>query len=418
MASVGARLYALVEGVSIALDSLRANKVRAGLTMLGVAVGVFVVVVISAAIHGINQSVAEQLESTGPTTFLVLRFPISFEACDGTADTCAWRHNPALTLVDVAALNDLPSVRQAGARVDMGFPVRYLDRALSGAQVTGFTSNWTLIEGGGDFLGGRTWSEREATAGDRVVIINDEMAKQLFGESDPVNKDITIRDERFHIIGVFTFAASFLSGGNRARAMIPIQTAFRTLNASHRQMGVTVIPLATVTRDQAIDDVTSIMRQRHSLRPAAVNDFAIVTQEKLFDTYNSVFGMFFLVMIVLSAIGLIVGGVGVVAIMMISVTERTREIGVRKALGATAGLILWQFLVEAVTLTGIGAIIGLVVGMVAAAILKATTPIAASVPPLAIVAALASSALTGILFGIMPAARAAKLNPVDALRYE
>jgi putative ABC transport system permease protein len=136
------------------------------------------------------------------------------------------------------------------------------------------------------------------------------------------------------------------------------------------------------------------------------------------DTYNRIFGMFFLVMIVLSAIGLIVGGVGVVAIMMISVTERTREIGVRKALGATRGIILWQFLVEAVTLTGIGAVIGLIIGTLVALIIRKVTPIQASVPPMAIVAALGASAITGVMFGMLPAMRAAKLDPVDALRYE
>ena len=418
MASFGARIYALIEGVSIAVDSLRANKVRAALTILGVAVGVFVVVVISAAIHGINASVAKDFESTGPTTFFVQRFPITFESCDGTDETCLWRHNPRLTLGDVSAMAELSSVRAVGGRIDMGFPVHYMDRSLSGAQITGFTSNWTVIDGGGDLYPGRSWTESEASAGERVAIVNDEMANQLFGDSDPVDKEITIRDERFRVIGVYHYAASFLSGGNRARAIIPIQTAFRVLNASRRSLGIAVIPGTTVSRDETIDDVTSIMRQRHSLRPAAVSDFAIITQEKLFETYNKIFGMFFLVMIVLSAIGLLVGGVGVVAIMMISVTERTREIGVRKAMGATRALILWQFLVEAITLTAIGALIGLGLGTVASMIVRATTPIAASVPPMAVLAALLSSAITGVMFGIMPAARAARLDPVDALRYE
>jgi putative ABC transport system permease protein len=160
------------------------------------------------------------------------------------------------------------------------------------------------------------------------------------------------------------------------------------------------------------------MRARHALRPAADNDFAIITQDQLLDTYNRIFGMFFLVMIVLSAIGLIVGGVGVVAIMMISVTERTREIGVRKALGATRGTILWQFLVEAVTLTGIGAIFGLIFGAIVSEVVRHATPIQASIPPLAIVAALGASAITGVMFGMLPAMRAARLDPVDALRYE
>jgi putative ABC transport system permease protein len=173
-----------------------------------------------------------------------------------------------------------------------------------------------------------------------------------------------------------------------------------------------------VGRDQAIDDVTATLRGARGLRPSKDSNFFILTQDKLFEVYNKIFGVLFLVTFVLSAVGLMVGGVGVVAIMMISVTERTREIGVRKALGATKWTILWQFLVESVTLTGIGSVIGLLVGWAIAMIVRATTPVAAAVPPLAIVAALASSVITGILFGIYPAYRAARLDPVAALRYE
>ena len=149
-----------------------------------------------------------------------------------------------------------------------------------------------------------------------------------------------------------------------------------------------------------------------------MNDFFASTPEKLLQLYDRIVGVFFLVMITLSAIGLCVGGVGVVAIMMISVTERTSEIGVRKALGATRAIILWQFLVEAVTLTGIGATVGLALGSGIAYLIRSTTPIDASVPPMSIVAALGASAVTGVLFGMLPAIRAARLNPVDALRYE
>src|SRR3712207_5881974 len=150
MAASGVRLYTLFEGVSIALDSLRANKVRAALTILGIAVGVFVVVVISAAIHGINASVAKDFESTGPTTFFVTRFPISFEACDGTDETCVWFRNPPFTIADLRSLERLPSVRTAGARLDMSRPVTYRDRSLRGTQVIGFTPNWTEIDNAGD----------------------------------------------------------------------------------------------------------------------------------------------------------------------------------------------------------------------------------------------------------------------------
>jgi putative ABC transport system permease protein len=412
------RIAGMGEGVTIALDSIRANKVRAGLTILGIAVGVFVVVVISAAIHGINTSVAKDLESTGPTTFFVSRFPISFEACDGTDETCKWFRNPPLTLTDMDAMNRLPTVRTAGARIDLGIPVGYKDKRLNGIQVSGFTGNWQQIDGGGDIYPGRNFTANEATSGERVVVVNDVLATQLFGESDPLDKTIELGGQPFKVLGIYHYKASFLSGGNKGRAIIPIESARRALKARMNDVGIAVIPAAGVDRAETIDDVIATMRARRGLRPGSDNSFAIITQDQLFDVYNKIFGAFFLVMVVLSAVGLIVGGVGVIAIMMISVTERTREIGVRKALGATRGTILWQFLVEAVTLTGIGAVIGLMLGTLVAFGIKSFTPIAASVPPLAVLAALATSAFTGVLFGMIPAARAAKLDPVTALRYE
>lgn len=418
MSILSQRLLGMGEGVTIALDSIKANKVRAGLTILGIAVGVFVVVVISAAIHGINNSVAKDLESTGPTTFFVSRFPITFEACDGTDDTCKWFRNPALTLTDMEAIDRLSTVRTAGARLDLGVPVAYKDKRLTGIQVIGFTGNWQQIDGGGDIYPGRNFTAAEAKSGDRVVVINDVLATQLFGDSDPLDKQVELNGQPFRVLGIYHYEASFLSGGNKGRAIIPIGSARKALKARMNNLGLAVIPAATSSRAEAIDDVIATMRARRGLRPGSENSFAIITQDQLFDIYNKVFGVFFLVMVVLSAVGLIVGGVGVIAIMMISVTERTREIGVRKALGATRGTILWQFLVEAVTLTGIGAVIGLVLGMLMAFLIKSMTPIAASVPPMAVVAALLTSAFTGVLFGMIPAARAAKLDPVTALRYE
>jgi putative ABC transport system permease protein len=412
------RLHAMREGVQIALDSIKANKVRAGLTILGIAVGVFVVVVISAAIHGINDSVAKDFESTGPTTFFVSRFPITFERCDGTDATCKFLRNPPLTLADVDVLEQLRTVRVAGARNDISKPAAYKDKRLSGVQVSAFTGNWQQIDGGGDIFPGRNFTPAEAKAGDRVVVINDELAKGLFGESDPLDKTIQLGDQPFHVLGIYHYKASFLAGGDSPRAIIPIEAARKHLDASYDNVGLAVIPATGASRAEAIDEVIATMRARRRLRPAADNNFAIITQDQLFDVYNKIFGTFFLVMFVLSAVGLIVGGVGVIAIMMISVTERTREIGIRKALGATRGTILFQFLVEAMTMTGIGAIIGLVTGILAALLIKHTTPVAASVPPLAIVAALVSSCVTGVLFGMLPAAKAAKLDPVAALRYE
>lgn len=411
-----------LEGVGIAFEAMRANKTRAGLTILGVAVGVFVVVVISAAVHGINVSVAAQLESAGPTTFFVNRFPIVFENCGDSGDSCRWRSNPPLQFFEVAALERIPSVAEVGAQQRWNASMKYRDRYLASTSLTGFTSNWPQINPP-DLIDGRAFTDQEANSASRVVVLNHVAAERLFLGEPAVGKEVMLtsgsaRGGPFLVIGVFKDATSFLSGPERPSGVMPILSLARHLGARMEWMSLVVKPADTVAPAVAMDDVQATLRGMRGLKPSRESNFAIITQDRILDIYNKIFGMFFLVMIALSSVGLLVGGVGVVAIMLISVTERTREIGVRKALGATRHTILWQFLVEAVTLTATGAMIGLALGWMVAVLVKNVTPIAASVPPLAIVAALGMSAVTGIVFGMLPAMRAAKLDPVTALRHE
>ena len=408
------------EGVGIALDSLRANKIRAALTIMGVALGVFVVVAMSSVVKGINESFRRDLEASGPTSFFIYRRPIG-----GFTPPPEWtRSNPMISMDEVRMLERIPNIRAVTAHVGMGASFKYKDRVIPRAGMEIYTPNWVDVDGG-DIYPGRSFTYAENAKAARVALVNDKLAEQLFGTSEPLDKTIKIDDVEFQVIGLYHYTASPMgtptSGGqgDAPKAIIPYESAVRHLSVWRRGTDLIVKPRAGVTTQEAVDDVTSALRVHRGLRPNQQSNFEIVTQDRLWSIYTKLFGTFFIVGLALSSVGLLVGGVGVVAIMMISVTERTREIGVRKALGATRWSILWQFLVEAVTLTGIGASVGLALGIALAIGVRTAWPaVPATTSWSTVAAALGISAVTGILFGMLPAIKAARLDPVVALRYE
>jgi putative ABC transport system permease protein len=415
--SLGNSLYQLTEGILIAFDAIRTNKVRAGLTILGIAVGVFVVTVMSAAVHGINAGVSKSLAAAGPTTFFISRWPAEFTSCDGGGESCPWIRFRPLTLDQAREISQLPTVQGVSADIQSSASAKYADRELPGVALIGYSTNWFDMAGG-DITSGRNFTESEYEAGSPVVLVNDKVVERLFTGGEAVGKEIRLNGQLFSVIGVYNPIPNVFDSGDKGKLIVPITTAQRRLNVSLWWVELAVKPRDGVDRDAAMDETIATLRATRHLRPGQTNDFFTATPEKILALYNKIVGVFFLVMITLSAVGLLVGGVGVVAIMMISVTERTREIGVRKALGATRRAILWQFLVEAATLTTIGAIVGLLVGGGITLLIRSLTPIEASTPPIAIVAALACSAFAGVVFGMLPAVRASRLDPVEALRYE
>jgi putative ABC transport system permease protein len=417
MSRLRARALGIFEGGRIALDAIRANKVRAGLTVLGIAVGVFVVTVMSAAVHGIDAGVEAGLAAAGPTTFYVTHFPMQVPSCNGADDSCPWRHFPPLTTTDAARLRAVPGIAEVIAHARTSAAVKVADRSLSSAPVESYTAGWTDVVGG-TIDPGRTFTQRENAMAAHVALVNDALVKSLFPSGAAMGATITLDHVPYTIIGIYHNTGNLFDPGDDPKVIVPYESGRQTLAFDPADLDLTVKPVSDVPQSVAMDRVTAALRGGRHLHPAVDNTFFIFGKEKLIEVYDKTVLVFFLVMIVLSAIGLTVGGVGVIAIMLISVTERTREIGIRKALGATRGTILWQFLVEAATLTSVGAVIGLAAGALVSWAIRALTPVATSIPPLAIVASLLVSAFTGILFGLLPAIRAARLDPVAALRYE
>jgi putative ABC transport system permease protein len=412
-------LVALQEGVGIAIDSLRANKVRAALTILGIVIGVATVMAMSAMIVGIRTSVTGQLEAFGPDNLFIDRFDqTQLQFSDLSSQRPPWEGKPPITPAEAELLDALPAVQSVTPAVGSSGELRYETQSINSIEIRGRGPLWPDYVKG-EFVRGRNFVPSEVQRGALVGVLTETAAEAMFGTADPVGRHVRLRGERFLVIGVHREEPNLFSGlAPPAAVTVPVTTAVQRLGANPDWYSLLVVPRAGVPQDDAIDQITSVMRASRGLRPGEENNFAVIRQEALAQLFNNVTGAFFLIMLVLSSIGLLVGGVGVVAIMMISVTERTREIGVRKALGATPNEILWQFLVESATVTVIGGVIGIAAGGVGAFLIAALTPIPAVVPLWAVAAAIGISAISGIGFGLYPANRAARLDPVEALRYE
>ena len=417
------RLDTLREGVGIALDSIKANKIRSGLTILGVAIGVGVVVMIAALITGIRTSVMEGFESAGPDHFGVMRFDFSAVRISFGTQRPPWWDKPVIESEEAERIARLPAVQDALYSFSFSTTMSVDARRVNAVQSTGYSSGWPAYQPG-TFTAGRDFTPHEVAQSRPLVVVSLPLAEEIFGGLDPVGRKIRVTagnravSEAFTVVGVFKLEENIFSAAIEHWAVFPYKSAMKRLKASIFQANIWIVPRPTAPPGEAIDQVIGAMRSMRGLRPRDENNFAVMRSAQLLEIFNTFIGVFFLIMLALSSVGLLVGGIGVIGIMMISVTERTREIGIRKAVGATRQEIMWQFLVESAVLTLMGGMAGLAIGAGLAEAVAAYTPIPASIPLWAIFISIAMAIVTGILFGIAPAYRASRLDPISALRYE
>jgi putative ABC transport system permease protein len=405
------------EGFGIAFDSMRGNPVRTGLTILGVGVGVGSVVLMAALITGVRGVVQEGIESAGPRNFFVSRFDFSDISLTPQRGRPAWQTRPAITLVEANRVGNLPAIRSAVLSLGVGGTAEARGVSISGVEGGAESVDWPDYRPV-TFVQGRNFVEAEERDARSVVVISSLLAQDLFEGSNPIGQRIRLRDAPLTVIGVVEPQANVFNEGGSHLAIVPYTTALRRMGLQENSSQMVVIPRDDVDLLEAEDQVIGLMRGMRGLAPAAENDFSIMRSTQILELFDRFTAVFFIIMISLSSVGLLVGGVGVVGIMLISVTERTREIGIRKSLGATRAEILWQFLAEASALTFLGGAVGIVIGGGLAYLIARLTPLPASVPLWAVAAALLVAAFTGVVFGIAPAARAARMDPVAALRYE
>jgi putative ABC transport system permease protein len=412
----------------MALDSLRTNKLRSGLTVLGVVIGITSIVGMTSLLRGFDESLRDMIRSLGPSTIFVAK--ISGVSLSSGADFATLMRRPNLTIADAKAIEKLaPSIEHVdvwlGGNGENAERVYYRGERTRQLAVIGATEQFADVNFVPVLLG-RFFTAAEVEHRRRVVVLGYNPYEALFERMglDPIGKKVRVGAIDYTVVGVLKKRPSVI-GDQDDFAVIP-QTTHQIVfggNANRPSIGgnsatIVVVPYKSVPRDTAMEEVEEIMRIRHGLKLDEANDFDLATQDAILKIWDRISSGVFLVLVVISSIALMVGGIGVMAIMMISVTERTREIGVRKALGARRQEVLFQFLAEAVVLTSLGGLLGILFGSGIGVAIHFASGFPISLPWWSFAIGLGFSAGVGIFFGMVPAYRAAGLDPIEALRYE
>jgi putative ABC transport system permease protein len=411
------------ESVKMALETVRANKLRSGLTILGIVIGVTTVITISSVINGLNNRVSDWVSSLGSNVFWVFHMPVI-----GVRPTTEQLTRKKLNIDDVRALRTLPHVVAADGgyqHVKSQFrvgdvSVKYGGKKIAGTILQGSTpdvANVTDLV----FIQGRLFTDQEDERAEHVVVLGHDTWEELFGNESAIGKEVSIESGMYTVIGVLDKRKQPFGGGKNPQDNVvyfPLG-AFHNLHPEDKDMWVAVKYDDPKNKSLVEEEIREMLRIRRKVKVEAPDNFEIFGPDSLSKLWNQLTGGLVLFMIAVSSVGLMVGGVGVMNIMLVSVTERTREIGVRKAIGATKRTLLVQFTTEAVTLCAVGGVIGILVGAVLTWIVF-FLPIGlpATMSTMWVLIGFTVSCAIGLLFGIYPAWKAANLDPIEALRYE
>lgn len=407
--------------LKLALETFRTHRMRSFLTVLGIIIGVMTVIAIVSLIQGMNYEVERQISTLGSNTIYVQKIAWGM----GQLDFDELSRRPELTLEDAEAISHLPSVarvapqrsRQVNRITRQGEKVTNI-ALLGSTPAIATTANYRIETG-------RFISSEDSLRKRAVCVLGPYIVDNLFINEDPIGKSLVIEGKRFTVIGILERKGSFLGQSQDNIIIVPLSTYEKSFPEPRSRQarlfgGITigVVPKAGASVEQTIDEVRELLRRRRGLGYDKPDNFAINTQETLREIYKNITRVAFIVMIVVAGISLLVGGIGIMNIMLVAVAERTREIGLRKALGATNSIILWQFLLESTLMTLVGGVIGIMLGLGVAQLAATVGHLKAAAPIWTILLGFGFSAAVGIFFGIFPASRAARLNPIQALRYE
>ncbi len=411
----------ILQTIALSLQTFKTHRMRSFLTTLGIIIGVTTVIAILSLIEGLNRSVASSINSLGSNVIYVMKYSFMM----GHTDFEEIQKRKDFTMEDAEVLKKLSSIgKVAPVFANRQVPwLYYKDKKVNNIEFIGSTEdyfevlNYTVVSG-------RPLTQDDITHRRMVCIIGDYVRENLFPNESPVGLHINVRGKTLVIIGVLDAKGSFLGQTMDNNVLVPISVIEKIfpkpqgMERVFNSLMIATTPKDPKKIDQTIDDIRELMRRRRGLSLDDKEDFSINTQQMLMDIYKSITQVGFVAIIAIAAISLIVGGIGIMNIMLVSVAERTREIGILKAVGASNNNVMLQFLAESVTLALIGGLIGIIFGILLASLISAVSPLKAAVAFWMIMLGFGFSAAVGIFFGIYPARKAASLNPIEALRYE